>query len=178
MKNVIFAILLAFASVGTASAEDRLTGAYNFGTSEYLDFLNLSVEKTVFTVKDTGGIAPSFYVGANVRQVTESSNTDAVYSASVGAELPLTSDNRFSFKGQYNYDFISGNDDTESFMVAGLFKGEAWRFQVDATKPSDFDWLYGLSGERKVGNDFSVGLRSVFDESDYAWTSVYGVWSF
>ncbi len=170
--------MLAFASVGTASAEDRVVLAYSFGTTDYLDFVNLSGEKTVYTLNETGGIAPAFYVGANVRQVTESSGIDAVYSASVGVDFPLTTDNKYLLKGQYNYDFIAGNDNTASYMGAGVFQGDLWRFQLDATKPSSFDWRYGLSGERKVGDSFAVGVRSTFNESDYAWTSVYGVWLF
>lgn len=176
MKAFIATLLLAAGLLSqTASAESRVEAGYNFANTG-VDSWGARAEWDAIKLPEAGGIQPTLFVGAGFELATEASFVDAVYTASVGAQLPLTKN--WLVKVQYDRTFVESFDDLNAGRATLAYQGDKWRFAGQAVKMERADWYGVASAERKVLGNLALGVAATFDEDSYNGGTVFAAYSF
>lgn len=175
MKAFIATLLMAAGLLSqTVSAENRVATGYTFG-NDVADSWGATVEWDAIQLPEAGGIQPALFVGAGFEDGTGGSTVNAVYTGTVGGQLPL-SDN-WTVKLQYDRLFVDGGQDLDAGRGTVVYQGDLWRFAGQAVRIEGLDWFGITSAERKVVDDFAVGLAASFDE-EYLGTTLYASYTF
>lgn len=177
MKKILLTVLFTLGAIGmvsTAQAENRVAAQYSFGANGFPDTWGAGVEYDFVDITE----ASNFFAGASFEDSASGGLFDGnVYRATLGVQFEVGEN--YLIKTAYTYDWAEGDiDDTQSGSLAGVYQGDLWRFQVAVNKPAGLDVFYGASAERKVYEQFALGVASRFNGSDYVLTSVYGAWTF
>ena len=173
MKLKLIAVtLLALGFTSAASAEDRIQAGYSFPAVSYLEGTwNAGVEKNLVKLGNV-----DVFAGAGFARAQNTDFADTVWSASLGAEVPLS--DKVWLKTSVTRNFVSDTQDVDSFSLGVVYQGDLWRFAGDAVKTEYVDTVARLTAERKVLGDLAVGVGSEFDGGEYYNTSVFVSYTF
>jgi len=164
--------LLALGMATSASAEDRIQAGYSFPAVSYAEGVwNAGVEKNLVTVGNV-----DVFAGAGFSRAQNTEFGDTVWSATVGAQVPLA--DSLLLKTSVTRNFVSDVQDVDSFSLGVVYQGDLWRFAGEAVKTEYVDTFARMSAERKVLGDLAVGVGSEFDGGEYYNTSVFVSYSF
>lgn len=172
MKFNILAALVAFALSGAVSAENRAVGQYGIGANDNPSSFGVNAEYDFFAVDSV-----EFFVNGGIQNFTgNNADANASYTAGVGAQFPLSFDDRYLLKVQYNYSWLSGTENVDSGQASFVFDGDLWRFSAQSAYGKD--WFNGVTAERAIGAGFAGGVGSFWRNSEYAQTSLFVSYTF